>query len=592
MTEHKPWREQFRPAWGRARAAWDDWGGRADRLEPVWLRCVRFCGRVVRGFNRNRGLVRAASLSYATLLSLVPLLALVLGVTGALLKGRSEEQIEAFVDRMVHAVVPPATPTNLPPEVQAQIWLSGLQVQWWAPALALDNQASATSEVATAGLKSGVERGTEKPGEFGAAGPSALRDLRRVVAQRLQAFIRQTRSAELGVTGSLGLLAMAILLLARVENTLNDIWGVPRGRPWFMRIVLYWSFLTLGPLLVIGAVALGSGPYWETPRAWLAQAPFLSGLVFRALPIILLWMVFAGLYKLVPNTRVEWSAAVVGGGFAAILWHLNNVLNVLYVSRVVTNFKIYGSLGLIPVFMLGLYVAWAIVLLGAQVAYTWQHGRLGGRGLPVEQLDQRGQELLALRLITLLGQAFQSGEGPRWVPRLAAEVGAAPSLCMNILERLRDAGLVLELAGPEPAYVPARPLESITMYDVLRPLRTGNGCLQPDEPDRSEEVVWAEYRRMQAAEKQVASAVTIRELVLRMQRRAELQEGRWYELTEPPQVVSVQAPSGLQRQGEQAELRESCASPQRPAHASSPKQQPQKLEDRTAPESEEGDFPL
>src|SRR5208283_5869141 len=86
-----------------------------------------------------------------------------------------------------------------------------------------------------------------------------------------------------------------------------------------------------------------------------------------------LWLAFALVYLLVPNTKVRYSAALAGGIVGGSLWHLNNLFGSLYVSHVVTNSKIYGSLGLVPVFMIGLYFSWAILLFGAQIAYAFQN---------------------------------------------------------------------------------------------------------------------------------------------------------------------------------------------------------------------------
>lgn len=533
------------------------WTGEADpefHTRSLWERAAQFCVLVVRGFLENRGPVRAAALSYATLLSLVPFLAVVLGVTSSLLKGRSEESIEAFVDRLVHAVIPPAPATNLPVSAQYSLWFSQLHAGWWAPGLVgpqehLDS-AGAAAEPTPVGAPGRVGEAPvagSGPGQTpGFTAPtSEMRDLRRAVAQRIRAFIHQTRSAELGVTGSIALVLMAILLLARVENTMNDIWGVVQGRPWFLRVVLYWSFMTLGPTLVIGAIALGSGPYWQATSAWLNRMPLVGGLVFQALPVLLLWLVFAGLYKLVPNTRVDWSAAFLGGLFAAVCWHLNNLLNVLYVSRVVTNFKIYGSLGLVPVFMVGLYVAWVILLLGAQMAYTWQNRQAYLRQQPTRRIDQRGREFLAFRIMACLGQAFQNGEPPPPVNGLAQRLGVPPRLCREILQQLQGAGLVWEVAGPEPAYVPARPLESISLHDVLQAMRTDDGGAWPAAVETSGGEIWGEYQRIQAAEEQIAAAVTLRELVHRLGARPVLAR----EIVAPLKLAR-EAGCGSESQGE------------------------------------------
>ena len=84
------------------------------------------------------------------------------------------------------------------------------------------------------------------------------------------------------------------------------------------------------------------------------------------MPIMFIWrrsrclcLTFAVIYVLIPNTKVHWDAALVGGLVGGVLFHLNNAVSVLYVSRVVSNSKIYGSLGLVPVFMVGLYLSLA-----------------------------------------------------------------------------------------------------------------------------------------------------------------------------------------------------------------------------------------
>src|SRR5208282_4677745 len=125
-------------------------------------------------------------------------------------------------------------------------------------------------------------------------------------------------------------------------------------------------------------------------------------LIFEFLPLVVLWLAFALLYQLVPNTKVNFSAALAGGIVAGSLWHLNNVFGFLYASRVVANSRIYGSLGLIPVFMIGLYFSWAILLFGAQIAYAFQNRQAYLQDKLAENVNQRGREFIALRLMTCI----------------------------------------------------------------------------------------------------------------------------------------------------------------------------------------------
>src|SRR5262249_47999431 len=283
------------------------------------------------------------------------------------------------------------------------------------------------------------------------------------VAGKMNEFIQNTQSGALGVTGTVLLIFAAIALLSRIEEAFNEIWGVERGRSWFMRIVLYWGVLSLAPILLIVIIGLATGPHLDwTKRLW-ATLPVWGGVVvqfgFEILPIVLLCLGFAVFYMLMPNTKVHWCAALVGGFVGGLLFHLNNMCSVLYVSRVVSNSKIYGSLGLVPVFMIGLYICWLILLFGAQVAYAFQNRVTYLEEKQVENINQRGREFIALRLMTFIGQRYLKGEPPPSIVEMAEELTVPTRLIQQILQTLTAARLVVETAGAETAYLPARPME-------------------------------------------------------------------------------------------------------------------------------------
>jgi membrane protein len=338
---------------------------------------------------------------------------------------------------------------------------------------------------------------------------------RDVVAKKIHEFIKNTRSGTLGLTGTIVLIFVGISMLSRVEETFNDIWGVTQGRSWSRRIVLYWSVITLAPMLLIVALGLASGPHFQTTRKVLEAMPFIGNLLFQLLPVVVLCLTFGLIYALMPNTRVEWRAAVVGGLTGGLLFHLNNVVSVLYVSRVVSNSMIYGGVGLVLVFMIGLYFSWLILLFGGQVAYAYQNRAIYLEEKQVENINQRGREFVAFRLITLVGQKFLRGESPPGVALLGKTLGIPTRLIRQIMQTLTAARLVVETFGAETAYLPARPIEQITCYDVLQAMRASQGMEMAtrDEPTRNE--VLGEFQRIQEAEKKAASSVSLLDLVHR-----------------------------------------------------------------------------
>jgi membrane protein len=466
--------------------------GEFNRLE----RFAHFCVLVAKSFNRNRCPARAAALSYATLLALIPMLAVAISVSSGLLKTQGEEKIYGAIDKLVSHIVPPASLDTNAPVTAANVVADVI-----------------TNSVAVAETNSTAAVTNAPP----AAAPVVSVSAQKATARWIHEFVENTRSKTLGVIGILLLLYVAITMLANIEGTFNDIWGVTRGRNWLLRIVLYWATITLGPLLLIVALGLAGGSHMHAAREFISHTPFVGGFVFKLLPLVVLWLAFALFYQIVPNTKVSFNAALVGGFVGGSLWHLNNVFGFLYVSRVVSNSQVYGKLGLVPVFMAGLYFSWLILLFGAQVAYAFQNRKSYLQDKVVENVNQRGREFIALRLMTCIGQRFQRGEPPVTLEKISTELGIPTKLVQQVLQTLLAARLVVEIVGNENGYAPTRPLDMITAYHILHAMRTGGGQELPsrDEPVRAE--IFGEFARIEAAEKNAASAITMLALVNRAQ---------------------------------------------------------------------------
>jgi uncharacterized BrkB/YihY/UPF0761 family membrane protein/DNA-binding IscR family transcriptional regulator len=241
------------------------------------------------------------------------------------------------------------------------------------------------------------------------------------------------------------------------------------------------------------------------PKSW----EWVGSFGFYLLPFIVLSLAFGGFYQLMPNTRVQPTAALVGGIVGGSLWLLNNKLSVLYVSKVASYGQIYGSLGLIPLFLIGMYFSWLILLFGAQVAYAYQNRQSYLQEKQAEGVNQSGREFVALRVMTFIAQQFQSGAKPPGVNELASTLGVPTRLVSQVLQSLLHTKLLVEVLDREIRYTPARPLDQITAHDILHALRSGQGM----ELDTREDAHRARLRRhfssINTAERETASALTL-----------------------------------------------------------------------------------
>jgi len=541
MAKNKSRFQRFRQ---EARDVWDE-QFQADQELTRLHRFLHFWVLVVKSFNRNRCPIRASALSFTTLLALIPILAVAISITSALLKKQGEDQIYRFVDKFVSSVMHTSTDTNAPsgnPGISNESTTNN-------PAVVSINATNAPDEIATV-TNSVSELETNRTAETAAnssstnnvakSGGNERTEAQKDAARFIHEFVKNTRSGTLGFTGAILLVIVGIRMFGSVESTFNDIWGVTRGRNWFSRIGIYCTGIVFGPLLIAGT----SSRHFQSTQALMTHMPIIGPIIFPVLTLVVLWFAFALFYQFVPNTKVRFRAALVGGIIAGTVWHVNNLFGFLYVSRVVSNSRIYGSLGLVPVFMAGIYFSWYILLFGAQIAYAFQNRALYLQERIAENVNQRGREFVALRLMTCIGQRFQRGLPAPTSQQMSEELSIPSRLVQQVLQTLIAAHLVIEVTGAEAAYTPGRPLEKITAHHILQSMRArGQELLTRNEPVREE--VYGEFARIEEAEKKAASTLTMLALVHRADARLELAppESPEDEATILPALVPVETPA-------------------------------------------------
>jgi len=174
------------------------------------------------------------------------------------------------------------------------------------------------------------------------------------------------KAAGLTAIGLAFLVLTALAMIYTVDRVLNDIWQVRAQRPWLSRLLVYWTLLTLGPVLVAASVSATSYLLSVSP-------PVGGGGAVRTLlvygPLLLSGLAFAALYVIVPARRVLWRDALVGGFAAALLGQALRDLFTAYL-RTGTIGSIYGAFAVVPLFLLWVYLVWFAILFGAAIAAT------------------------------------------------------------------------------------------------------------------------------------------------------------------------------------------------------------------------------
>ncbi len=295
------------------------------------------------------------------------------------------------------------------------------------------------------------------------------------LAELIDEFIARAQSGTVGLAGMLLIVLVAIQLLTSVENAFNAVWGVKQGRSMIQRVVFYWTLISLGAVLGFAALGLFSLSFTDLMQRLPLGEQLLAFMQWLTplFSLLLLTLLLTGLYRFMPNTHVAWRPALFGAAFVALLLMANNALTFLYVQRVVTTYSIYGSVGILPVIMLGLFVFWLIILFGAQIIYAVQNVNHLSNQEAWKDTSHSARELLSLVLLVRICRRFLRCEKPFSSDELTTLVGAPSQIINESLTRLVDLGYISGIPESGNAfhvigYQPARPLERMSLATFRR----------------------------------------------------------------------------------------------------------------------------
>jgi len=184
-------------------------------------------------------------------------------------------------------------------------------------------------------------------------------------------FISQTQG--LTAIGTIALAVTAIMLLSTIETALNAIFHVKTQRPFVPRLLMFWAVLTVGPLLLGGSLSLGTYLLVVTSFVEGEVLSGFGGMMAKLLPTVLAIFAFSVFYAIVPNRPVRVRDALIGGITAGVLFGVIRKLFALYITTFPAYQTIYGALSTLPIFLIWMYLSWAIVLIGAQVTASLAH---------------------------------------------------------------------------------------------------------------------------------------------------------------------------------------------------------------------------
>ncbi len=401
---------------------WDSDLATLPRVKRFIFSLCRITTIVVKGFVADNCSLQASALTYMSLMSMVPILALMLSVSKGM--GAQKELMQVIG-------------LSKSPETGLFIVVEGSRL-------------------------------SELPGQAAK------------IAERLFTAVDNTNFGALGAIGLLLLLWTVLKAMGRVEKSFNLIWGIKQSRTFFRKFSDYISILIVVPILILGATSVNAmlssdkllaslQDFWG-PLYWVYQHTIrLSG-------IVSILLAFSFLYIFMPNTKVRAFPALLAGLVSGSVWYLTQMLYIELQVGVTRNNAIYGTFAAIPFFLMWLYVSWLIVLFGAEVGFATQHYRTFFQENSASRASLAVRETLAMIVTYETCKSFYEGENG-WSASAFGEKNSIPArLLSDIILVLSEQRVLAPMSGEESRYLPAKDIGHLSPADVENAFRGSNNA--------------------------------------------------------------------------------------------------------------------
>ena len=438
------------------------------------VRTVRIVFLAAFGFHRDECVLRASSLTFMTLLSVVPVLALSLSVSKGVMDG---DELRTRAKSAIHTAFANYFPAAAVQDAAPEDGAGAAEVAAEA-AVAEDSPADSSAGGAADGA------GEDAVEDASAAKSGGLdEEFFQGLASKAFDIVDGLNFRALGGIGLLLLVWTVVSLIGNIEKAFNRIWGVTENRPLMRKFTDYLSVIVVLPALAIAASSVplvaelqdrvNSLDGWAVSR--LAGIP-----VFKTIWVILLLTVsFSFLLRFTPNTRVRLWPGMLGGFVAAVGFSCWLKICLSLQLGVARYSSFFGSFAAVPILLFWGYVSWVVVLVACEVSFAAQNADTYQMERGWERPSPRARLLLAAALLRELAASVAAGDGILDAVRFNRRHRIPVRFVRDVSSRLVAAGILAPVAGRDKTFVARVDLQRWRVSDLVDALMR-SGERSPD----------------------------------------------------------------------------------------------------------------
>lgn len=298
-----------------------------------------------------------------------------------------------------------------------------------------------------------------------------------VIFQFVDSYLAEAKSGIFIGVGLIMLLWSVLNLINNMEMTFNRIWQVQKPRSVFRMMTDYFSLLLMMPILIVisGGLSIFMSTMIKNIESFTLLAP-VGKFLIRLIPYVLIWFMFTSLYIFMPNTKVKFKHALIGGILAGTAYQAFQFLYISGQLWVARYNAIYGSFAALPMFLLWVHVSWTICLFGAELTYVGQNLRNYSFDKDTRNISRRYYDFVAVLIMSHIAKRFAKNEKPYTAQELSEECQMPIRLTKKVLFELQAVNLTHEVASDEKSeeigYQPSIDINQLDVALLLNRLDT------------------------------------------------------------------------------------------------------------------------
>lgn len=256
--------------------------------------------------------------------------------------------------------------------------------------------------------------------------------------------IENVNGKAMGAIGILFLLVTVFSVLSTVERAFNSIWSIQTGRTLTRKITDYFSIVFLSPFIAVLSISVTS--YIQlSPTFKLLEGlqPYLAQWGISITTYLLTIIALTTLYVFMPNTKVRWSAGLMGGIIGGLLWQALQI-NYLNLSLYFRNIHvIYQGFAQVPLFFLWIYGSWLIILYGAEFSFAIQNRKTYFLEIHSRHPSLKMYYAISSLILETVHENLKKGNGPTFIPDdISREYTLPIRLLINTVDMLEKTAIV------------------------------------------------------------------------------------------------------------------------------------------------------